>query len=886
MDQLIRDTDPTETREWRDALGSVLAFDGSARAEFLLGELVNEARRKGAPVPYSANTPYLNTIPPESEARHPGDHAIESRIRSYIRWNALATVLRANKESSELGGHIASFQSAATLYDVGFMHFWHAATEQHGGDLVYMQGHSSPGLYARAYLEGRLTEEQMLHFRQEVDGRGISSYPHPWLMPSFWQFPTVSMGLGPIMAIYQARFLKYLHNRGLADVTNRKVWAFLGDGETDEPESLGAISLAAREKLDNLVFVINCNLQRLDGPVRGNGKIIQELEANFRGTGWNVIKVIWGSGWDNLIAQDSSGMLLQRMEEAVDGEYQDFKSKNGAYVREHFFGKYPETRAMVANMSDDEIWALARGGHDSQKVYAAYDAAMRSKDKPTVILAKTVKGYGMGEAGEGQNITHQQKKMGEANLREFRERFHLPLSDEEVAKVSFLSFPEGSTEHDYLHARRKALGGYLPARRAKSKSLEVPPLSAFEGQLKATEGRTISTTMAFVRILNALMRDKGVGKHVVPIVPDESRTFGMEGMFRQFGIYSQVGQLYRPEDANQLMFYKEDQKGQILQEGLNEPGAMSSWIAAATSYSSNDVPMIPFYIYYSMFGFQRIGDLAWAAGDMRARGFLIGATAGRTTLNGEGLQHEDGHSHILSATIPNCISYDPTFSYEVAVIVQAGLRRMYAEQADVFYYITVMNENYEHPAMPEGAHDSILEGMYLLRDAGAPKGPRVQLLGSGTILREVIAGADLLAADFDISADIWSCPSFTELRRDGLETERWNMLHPEERPRKSHVTRCLEGRDGPVIASTDYMKAFADGIRPYVPGRYKVLGTDGFGRSDYRRKLRSFFEVDRHYVTVAALKALADEGKVKASVVADAIHKYGIDPETPPPTRR
>jgi pyruvate dehydrogenase E1 component len=886
MDQLIRDTDPTETREWRDALGSVLAFDGSARAEFLLGELVNEARRKGAPVPYSANTPYLNTIPPESEARHPGDHAIESRIRSYIRWNALATVLRAKKESSELGGHIASFQSAATLYDVGFMHFWHAATEQHGGDLVYMQGHSSPGLYARAYLEGRLTEEQMLHFRQEVDGRGISSYPHPWLMPGFWQFPTVSMGLGPIMAIYQARFLKYLHNRGLADVTNRKVWAFLGDGETDEPESLGAISLAAREKLDNLVFVINCNLQRLDGPVRGNGKIIQELEANFRGTGWNVIKVIWGSGWDNLIAQDSSGMLLQRMEEAVDGEYQDFKSKNGAYVREHFFGKYPETRAMVANMSDDEIWALARGGHDSQKVYAAYDAAMRSKDKPTVILAKTVKGYGMGEAGEGQNITHQQKKMGEANLREFRERFHLPLSDEEIAKVSFLSFPEGSTEHDYLHARRKALGGYLPARRAKSISLEVPPLSAFEGQLKATEGRTISTTMAFVRILNALMRDKGMGKHVVPIVPDESRTFGMEGMFRQFGIYSQVGQLYRPEDANQLMFYKEDQKGQILQEGLNEPGAMSSWIAAATSYSSNDVPMIPFYIYYSMFGFQRIGDLAWAAGDMRARGFLIGATAGRTTLNGEGLQHEDGHSHILSATIPNCISYDPTFSYEVAVIVQAGLRRMYAEQEDVFYYITVMNENYEHPAMPEGAHDGILKGMYLLRDAGAPKGPRVQLLGSGTILREVIAGADLLAADFDISADIWSCPSFTELRRDGLETERWNMLHPEERPRKSHVARCLEGRDGPVIASTDYMKAFADGIRPYVPGRYKVLGTDGFGRSDYRRKLRSFFEVDRHYVTVAALKALADEGKVKASVVADAIHKYGIDPETPPPTRR
>jgi pyruvate dehydrogenase E1 component len=877
MDQIL-DTDPVETQEWRDALSSVLSFEGSARAGFLLGELASEARRKGSPVPYSANTPYLNTIPPDLEERHPGDSAIEHRIRSYIRWNALATVLRANKESSELGGHIASFQSAATLYDVGFMHFWRAAGEHHGGDLIYMQGHSSPGFYARAFLEGRISEEQMLNFRQEEEGKGLSSYPHPWLMPNFWQFPTVSMGLGPLMAIYQARFLKYLHHRGLLDTEGRKVWAFLGDGETDEPESLGAISLAARERLDNLIFVVNCNLQRLDGPVRGNGKIIQELEANFRGTGWNVIKVIWGAGWDRLIAKDTSGMLLRRMEEAVDGEYQDFKSKNGAYVREHFFGKYPETSAMVADMTDDEIWALTRGGHDAQKIYAAYAEAVRTRDKPTVILAKTVKGYGMGEAGEGQNITHQQKKMGEAHLREFRDRFGLPLTDEQIGKVPFLRFDEGSPDHAYLHARRKALGGYLPSRRTKSGSLDVPPLSALEAQLKGTDGRTISTTMAFVRILNTLLRDKGIGRHIVPIVPDESRTFGMEGMFRQFGIYSQVGQLYRPEDANQLMFYKEDQKGQILQEGLNEAGAMSSWIAAATSYSSSDMPMIPFYIYYSMFGFQRVGDLAWAAGDMRARGFLIGATAGRTTLNGEGLQHEDGHSHILSATIPNCISYDPTFAYEVAVIVQDGLRRMYAEQQDVFYYLTVMNENYEHPALPEGAQAGILKGMYLLRDGGTATGSRVQLLGSGTILREVIAAADLLASEFGVTADIWSCPSFTELRRDGLAAERWNMLNPEAPARKSHVETCLAGRQGPAVAATDYMKAFADGIRPFVSCRYKVLGTDGFGRSDYRRRLRHFFEVDRHFVVVAALKALADEGTIKPAMVAEAIRKFGIDP--------
>jgi pyruvate dehydrogenase E1 component len=878
------DLDPTETQEWRDALGSVLAFEGAERAQYLLAELVTEARRQGAPVPYSANTPYLNTISPDQETQHPGDRAIEHRIRSLIRWNAVATVLRANKTSSELGGHIASFQSAALLYDTGFMHFWHGATEKHGGDLVFFQGHSSPGFYGRAFLEGRLTEEQMLNFRQEVDGKGLASYPHPWLMPHFWQFPTVSMGLGPLMAIYQARFLKYLHNRGLADTANRKVWAFLGDGETDEPESLGAISLGAREKLDNLIFVINCNLQRLDGPVRGNGKIIQELEGDFRGSGWNVIKVIWGAGWDQLIARDTSGMLLKRMEEAVDGEYQDFKSKNGAYVREHFFGKYPETRALVADMSDSEIWALTRGGHDPNKVYAAYAAAVNHKDQPTVILAKTVKGYGMGEAGEGQNITHQQKKMGETHLREFRDRFGLSISDEQLKDVPFLRFAEDSAEQRYLQQRREALGGFVPARRAQSESLQVPPLSAFEAQLKGTDGRTISTTMAFVRILNTLMRDKGIGKYVVPIVPDESRTFGMEGMFRQFGIYSQSGQLYRPEDANQLMFYKEDKKGQILQEGLNEPGAMCSWIAAATSYSSNNVPMIPFYIYYSMFGFQRVGDLAWAAGDMRARGFLVGATAGRTTLNGEGLQHEDGHSHILASVIPTCVCYDPTFSYEVAVIVQDGLRRMYAEQEDVYYYITLMNENYEHPAMPEGAQQGILKGMYLLSEAGEAKGPRVQLLGSGTILREVIAGAELLR-EFGVSADIWSCPSFTELRREGLEVERWNLLHPEQPQRKSYVELCLGGRQGPVIASTDYLKAFADQIRPFVSARYHVLGTDGYGRSDYRRKLRAFFEVDRNYVAVAALKALADEGKVKPSVVSEAIRKFGLDPEKPSPVK-
>jgi pyruvate dehydrogenase E1 component len=885
------DVDPQETREWLEALDDVVANDGVQRAQQLVESVIDRARRVGAPPPDQGPTPYVNTIPPQLEAPFEGDLELEHRIRSAIRWNAIAMILQANKVSSELGGHIASFQSAATLYEVGFNHFWHAPSDTHGGDLVFIQGHSSPGIYARAYLEGRLTEDQLRRFRQELDdkgrfdGNGLASYPHPWLMPDFWQFPTVSMGLGPIMAIYQARFMKYLQGRGMAETAGRKVWAFLGDGETDEPESLGAISLAAREKLDNLIFVVNANLQRLDGPVRGNGKIIQELETVFRGAGWNVIKVIWGRRWDPLLEADREGLLVQRMNEAVDGEYQTYKARNGAYVREHFFGRYPELREMVADWSDDEIWALNRGGHDPYKVYAAYSAAVRTSGRPTVILAKTIKGYGMGEAGEGQNITHQQKKMTGASLHAFRDRFQLPLSDEQVDSAAFYRPPEDSAEMHYLRERREALGGPLPQRRRTAEPLEVPPLQAFDAQLKGTGDREISTTMAFVRILNTLVRDKQLGRHVVPIVPDESRTFGMEGMFRQLGIFSQVGQLYQPEDREQLMFYKEDKKGQILQEGINEPGAFSSWIAAATSYSTHAVQMVPFYIFYSMFGFQRVGDLAWAAADSRARGFLLGGTAGRTTLNGEGLQHEDGHSHVFAATIPNCVAYDPTFGYELAVIIQDGLRRMCAEQEDVFYYLTVMNENYAHPAMPEGAEDGILRGMYLLRDAGGDAdGPRVQLMGSGTILREVIAGADLLRDDFGVAADVWSVTSFTELQRDGNAAERWSRLHPAEDPRPLYVEQCLAGREGPVVASTDYTRAFAEQIRPFVRGRrYEVLGTDGFGRSDYRVKLRRFFEVDRHHVAVAALRALADEGTVDRAMVGQAIERYGIDPDTPPP---
>lgn len=885
---LAADDHAAEDREWSEAISSVIAVDGVKRADTLLVNVVDIARRSGAQLPFSANTAYINTIAPEDEPVHPGDREIEHSIRSAVRWNAMAIVLRANKDSSELGGHIASFQSAATLYDTGFMHFWHGSDGDHGGDLVYVQGHSSPGIYARAFIEGRLTQAQLLNFRQEVGGKGLPSYPHPWLMPDFWQFPTVSMGLGPLMAIYQARFLRYLEGRGIANTSGRHVWAFMGDGEMDEPESLGAISLAGREKLDNLIFVINCNLQRLDGPVRGNGKIIQELESDFRGSGWNVIKVVWGSGWDELLARDVTGRLRQLMEECVDGEYQTFKSKDGAYIRQNFFGRYPETAAMIADWSDDKVWKLTRGGHDPRKVYAAYKAAVEHVGQPTVILAKTVKGYGMGEAGEGLMIAHQAKKMGDVPLRQFRDRFNIPVSDEDLPKLPFIQFADGSPQMNYIKARRDALSGPLPRRRMHtSVALDVPPLSTFDAQLKGSEGREISTTMAFVQMLTKLMRDKSLGQRVVPIVPDESRTFGMEGMFRQFGIFSQVGQLYKPEDADQLMYYKESKSGQVLEEGINEAGAMASWIAAATSYSASDQPMIPFYIYYSMFGFQRIGDLAWAAGDMRARGFLIGGTSGRTTLNGEGLQHEDGHSHLISATVPNCISYDPTFSYELAVIVQDGLRRMYGTQEDVFYYITTLNENYAHPPMPAGAEPGIVKGMYLLRSStAAAGGRRVQLMGSGAILREVIAGADLLAKDFGISSDIWSVTSFTELRREALDCDRWNMLHPEEQTRKSYVAQCLSDRgDDPVIAATDYMKLFADQIRAHVPGTYRVLGTDGFGRSDYRAKLRTFFEVDRHYVVVAALKALADENKIPSKTVSEAIAKYGLDTERPSPAR-
>ncbi|GAB4122429.1 MAG: pyruvate dehydrogenase (acetyl-transferring), homodimeric type [Sideroxydans sp.] len=881
MAQQQPDYDPQETQEWLESLQSVLEKEGAERAHFLIDQLIHHARLAGDDMPISATTPYLNTIPLDKEERSPGNFELEHRIRALMRWNAMAIVLNANKESSELGGHIASFASAATLYDVGFNHFFHGKTDDHGGDLVYFQGHSSPGIYARAFLEGRLTEAQLYKFRQEVDGDGLSSYPHPWLMPDFWQFPTVSMGLGPLMAIYQARFMRYLEHRGLAKTEGRKVWAFLGDGEMDEPESLGAISMAGREGLDNLIFVINCNLQRLDGPVRGNGKIIQELEGVFRGAGWNVIKVVWGGKWDRLLAKDKSGLLLKRMQEVVDGEYQTYKSKDGAYVRQHFFGKYPELLELVADMSDDEIWRLNRGGHDPHKVYAAYAAACKHKGQPTVILAKTVKGYGMGEAGEAQNPTHQQKKMGEEALRKFRDRFNIPVSDADIPKLPFIRPAEDSLEARYLKERMTAMG-HLPARKPILTQLNTPDLSAFDALLKSSEGREFSTTMAFVRLLGILVKDKAIGKQIVPIVPDESRTFGMEGMFRQLGIFSQVGQLYTPQDADQLMYYKEDKTGQILQEGINEAGAMADWIAAATSYANHGVAMIPFYIFYSMFGFQRIGDLAWAAGDSRARGFLVGGTAGRTTLNGEGLQHEDGHSHLMAATIPNCISYDPTFAYELAVIVQNGLRRMYHDHEDVFYYLTVMNENYAHPAMPRGAEEGILKGMYRLSESKAKSKARVQLLGSGAILREVIAAAELLEQDFDVAADVWSVTSFNELRRDGQDCERWNMLHPQDKPRVSYVEQCLDGKT-PVIAATDYIRAYADQIRPYVRGRYKTLGTDGFGRSDYRKKLRHFFEVDRHWVTIAALKALADEGAIAASTVAKAIKQYNINPDKPNP---
>ena len=881
---LLTDIDAQETQEWIDALNSVISSDGSDRARFLLRELANTAREAGAQLPYGLNTPYLNTIPVEKQTALIGDRQIEFKIRSMIRWNAAAMVLRANKVSTEYGGHIASFASAAVLYEIGFNHFWRARSTKHGGDMIYYQGHSAPGMYARAFLEGRISEEQLDNFRQEVDGDGLSSYPHPWLMPDFWQFPTVSMGLGPIMAIYQARFQRYLEHREVIPTENRKVWAFLGDGEMDEPESRGALGLAGREKLDNLIFVINCNLQRLDGPVRGNGKIIQELESEFRGAGWNVIKVIWGSQWDLLLEKDNDGVLQKRMQEAVDGEYQAFKAKGGAYTREHFWNS-PELKSMVAHMSDDDLDLMTRGGHDTDKVYAAYRAAIKHTGQPTVILAKTIKGIGMGESGQGLNTSHQQKKMDIESLKVFRSRFKIPVSDEQLESLDYIRPDPESPEIKYLHSRRQHLGGYLPARPNTSNPLVVPALEAFNKQLQDTGERAISTTMVFVRILSNLIRDNQLKDRIVPIIPDEARTFGMEGLFRQLGIYASSGQKYEPEDSDQLMYYREDQQGQVLEEGINEAGAMSSWIAAATSYSTNEQPMIPFYIYYSMFGFQRIGDLAWAAGDMQARGFLVGGTAGRTTLAGEGLQHQDGHSHLQAATIPNCISYDPTFSYELAVIIQDGLRRMYELEENVFYYLTVMNENYHHPAMPDGVREGILKGLYKFNTSNKDDGktPTVQLMGSGTILNEVIAAAEILESEYDVAANVWSATSMTELRREGLAVERWNVLHPDEKPKLSFVETCLQDENGPVIAATDYMKAYADSIRAFVPSRYLVLGTDGFGRSDDRQSLRAHFEVNYQYIVVTALSALLEDGSVTSKTVAKAIKQFNIQPEKPIP---
>ena len=874
----FEDIDPTETQEWLESIDSVMRAQGPERAHFLLEKLVDFTRRSGAYLPFKPNTAYLNTISKAQEPEYPGDRSLERRNEAYIRWNALAMVVQANRTNSEYGGHIATYASAATLYEVGFNHFWRARSPDNLGDMIYIQGHSSPGIYARAYLEGRLDESQLQRFRQEVRGGGLSSYPHPWLMPNFWQFPTVSMGLGPMMAIFQAKFLRYLEHRGIVAPSDRKVWAFLGDGEMDEPESMGALTMPVREKLDNLIFVINCNLQRLDGPVRGNGKIIQELEAAFLGAGWNVIKVLWGGRWDPLLARDTKGFLKRVMEECVDGEYQNFKSKGGAYTREHFFGKYPELKEMVANMSDEEIWHLNRGGHDPEKVYAAYASAVANVGAPTVILAKTVKGFGMGKAGEGLNSTHQQKKLTDENLKEVRDRFNIQISDEEIAGLSFRKPAEDSEEMRYLQERRAALGGYLPARSDLAPPLTVPPLEAFSTLLEGTGDREISTTMALVRMMTALVKDKNIGRHVVPIVPDEARTFGMEGMFRQIGIYSSVGQLYTPQDADQLMFYREDKQGQILEEGINEAGSLCSWIAAATSYSNHGVSMIPFYIYYSMFGFQRVGDFIWAAGDSQARGFLIGGTAGRTTLAGEGLQHQDGHSQLVATTVPNCVAYDPAYAYELAVIVQDGLRRMYQEQESVFYYITVMNENYAHPAMPAGAAPGILSGMYLLKTGGRGK-VRVTLFGSGAILREVLSAAELLESGYGVPADVFSVTSYSELRRGALAVGRWNMLHASEPRKQTYIEQVLAEREGPFIAASDYMKTVADQIRQWVPGPYTVLGTDGFGRSDSRAELRRFFEVDRHYVVVAALKALSDEGKIDAQTVNKAMQNFGIDPE-------
>ena len=879
------DLDPNETKEWIESLNAVIENDGPSRASYLLNRVVSEAYTAGLVLPDTRTTPYINTIPTELEAKSPGDQNIEKKIRAYIRWNSAAMVVRANKISGELGGHIGTFASAATLYDVGMNHFWRAKNKHFGGDLIYFQGHSAPGMYARAFLEGRLSEKQLNRFRQEVDAGGLSSYPHPWLMPKFWQFPTVSMGLGPIMGIYQARFLKYLINRGLLKDENRKIWVFLGDGETDEPESLGAISLAAREKLDNLIFVVNCNLQRLDGPVRGNGKIIQELEGSFRGAGWNVLKVIWGSYWDPLLKADKTGLLMKRMNEVVDGEYQAMKAKGGAYVREKFFGKYPELKKLVSSMTDNDIWKLNRGGHDPHKVYAAYHAAMQHKGSPTVVIAKTVKGYGMGKSGESINTTHQQKKLDEQDLLYYRDRFNVPLTDEQVKNIEYYKPAENSEEMKYLKERRNQLGGFIPERSTLATPIKAPSKDIFESFMKSTGEKEMSTTMALVRMLTNLLRDKNVAPRLVPIIPDEARTFGMEGFFRKIGIYAHEGQKYEPEDSEQLSSYKETKSGQVLEEGITEAGAMSSWIAAATAYTNHDIEMIPVYIFYSMFGFQRIGDFAWAAGDAQARGFLIGATAGRTTLAGEGLQHQDGHSHILASMIPNCVSYDPTFSYEMAVIFREGLRRMHEKNENVFYYITAMNENYSHPKKPEDADEGILKGMYLFKEYKNNGKIKVQLMGSGTILREAIAAAKILSEEYGVDSDIWSITSFNELRKNGMEIERKNLLNPNSKKEKSYIEKCLEKRDGPIIAVTDYVRAFSDQIRPYTDKPFYSLGTDGFGRSDTRKNLRKFFEVDKEHIVAYTLSALANEQLLGSDDAEKAFKKYNIDKKKAFPTK-
>lgn len=879
------DLDPQETAEWLEAFEGVTDIDGRERAHFLLERMAEADQRKHGDFFSMVTTPYVNTIPAYKQPTYPGDLAAEARINAFIRWNAMAMVLRAGKHSN-VGGHIATYQSAAVLYDVGFTHFFRGRTDDFAGDMVYIQGHSAPGIYGRAYLEGRIDEELLDNFRRESARRGLSSYPHPRLMPDFWQYPTVSMGLGPLTAAYQARYMRYLEYRELKPHQGRKVWAFLGDGEMDQPESLAAIALGGREKLDNLIFVVNCNLQRLDGPVSGNGKIIQELEGTFKAAGWQVIKVIWGSGWDKLLQKDRSGLLMQRMMECVDGDYQTFKSQSGAYVREHFFGKYPELLELVADLSDDEIWALHRGGHDPQKVYAAYHQAVHTPGRPTVVLAKTVKGFGMGEAGEGQNINHQLKKMSQDAVKAFRDRLGLTISDAQLAEIPYLKPEPDSAAAKYITATRTALGGYIPARFGQSAPLAIPELSRFDGLLKGSGERNMSTTMAFVNILGTLLKDVNIGKLIVPIVPDESRTFGMEGLFRQIGIHSWLGQLYTPQDAGQLSYYKEAKDGQILQEGINESGAISTWIAAGTAYSNHDVATIPFYIFYSMFGLQRVGDLAWAAADARTKGFLLGATSGRTTLMGEGLQHDDGHSHVLSSVIPSCVSYDPTYAYELAVIVQSGMRRMFVEQEDIYYYITLLNEGYPQPPMPAGVEDGIIQGAYLLKQSETTnqESPRAQLVASGAIMREALAAAELLAADFGVASDIWSATSLSELRRNGMAAERWNLLHPEDPPKVPYIQSLLAAHPGPVVVVTDYMKIVGDQIKPFLPDRtFIALGTDGFGRSDTREALREFFEVNRHFIALAALKLLADEGRIARSEVNRAMALYGIAPDKPDP---